>query len=149
MGLFNSIMEKLGVSNEAEKPARHGTIDVEKSATEPMIGSEAPTAAHNATTGPGFAPGPADVRNPVDLPTRLDSMAANRTGEFNWRTSIVDLLKLLDLDSSLQSRKELATELGCPPEKMNDSEQMNIWLHKAVMQKLAEHDGTVPPELKD
>ena len=64
------------------------------------------------------------------------------------RTSIVDLLKLLGLDSSLESRKELATELGCPQDKLADSAQMNIWLHRTVMHKLAEHGGTVPPELR-
>ena len=54
---------------------------------------------------------------------------------------------LLGLDSSLEARKELAVELGCPPEKMNDSAQMNMWLHKTVLQKLAENGGNIPPEL--
>jgi hypothetical protein len=59
----------------------------------------------------------------------------------------VDLLKLLGLDSSLDSRKELAAELGCPKEKMGDSAQMNIWLHKTVLQKLADNGGNIPKEL--
>jgi hypothetical protein len=65
----------------------------------------------------------------------------------NWKTSIVDLLKLLGLDSSLTARKELATELACPPDKMNDSAQMNMWLHKTVMKKLADNGGNIPKEL--
>ena len=61
--------------------------------------------------------------------------------------SIVDLLKLLGIDSSLTARKELATELACPPEKMGDSAQMNMWLHKTVLQKIADNGGNVPSEL--
>jgi len=61
--------------------------------------------------------------------------------------SIVDLLKLLGIDSSLSARKELATELACPPEKMGDSAQMNMWLHKTVLQKIADNGGNVPSEL--
>lgn len=66
----------------------------------------------------------------------------------NWRTSIVDLLKLLDLDSSLQARKELAAELGYTGDT-NDSATMNIWLHRQVMNKLAANGGKVPADLKD
>ena len=67
----------------------------------------------------------------------------------NWRTSIVDLLKLLDIDSSLAARKALATELYCPAELMNDSAQMNMWLHKNVLAHIAANGGNVPPELLD
>ncbi|KTF06613.1 oxidoreductase, partial [marine sediment metagenome] len=85
----------------------------------------------------------------VDVAAKLDGMAGNHPEKLNWRTSIVDLLKLLGLDSSLTARKELATELGCPADKMSDSAQMNIWLHKAVLKKLAENGGNVPAELLD
>ncbi|VXC79736.1 conserved hypothetical protein [Sphingomonas sp. 8AM] len=68
--------------------------------------------------------------------------------DLNWRTSIVDLMKLLDLDSSLANRKELATELGYTGEK-DGSAEMNIWLHKAVMRELEKSGGTVPAALKD
>ena len=81
------------------------------------------------------------------MAAKLESMAATHSEQLNWRTSIVDLLKLLGLNSSLEARKELATELGCPPDKMADSAQMNMWLHKEVMKRLAEHGGTIPPEL--
>jgi len=76
-------------------------------------------------------------------------MANNHPEKLNWRTSIVDLLKLLGLDSSLTARKELATELGCPADKMGDSAQMNLWLHKTVLKRLAENGGNVPADLLD
>ncbi|MBM9531776.1 DUF3597 domain-containing protein, partial [Desulfoprunum benzoelyticum] len=80
---------------------------------------------------------------------RLESMAAAHGEKLNWKTSIVDLLKLLGLDSSLAARKELAAELGCPAEKMGDSAQMNMWLHKTVLKKLAENGGNIPADLLD
>jgi hypothetical protein len=83
----------------------------------------------------------------VDVVAKLESLAALNPQKLNWKTSIVDLLKLLGLDSSLDSRKELAAELGCPKEKMGDSAQMNIWLHKTVLQKLADNGGNIPKEL--
>ncbi|MES2205610.1 MAG: DUF3597 domain-containing protein [Pseudomonadota bacterium] len=83
----------------------------------------------------------------VDVAAQLESLSATQHEKLNWKTSIVDLLKLLGLDSSLTSRKELATELNCPSEKMNDSAQMNMWLHKTVLQKLAQNGGKVPAEL--
>jgi hypothetical protein len=83
----------------------------------------------------------------VDVVAQLDGLAAAHAEKLNWKVSIVDLMKLLDLDSSLASRKELATELGCPAEKMGDSAQMNMWLHKTVLQKLADNGGDVPVEL--
>ena len=81
--------------------------------------------------------------------TKLEGLAAAHRERLNWRVSIVDLLKLLGLDSSVAARKELATELGCPAEKMGDSAQMNMWLHKTVLQKLAENGGNIPKELLD
>ena len=83
------------------------------------------------------------------MEARLEDMARANPQKLNWRTSIVDLMKLLGMDSSLAERKELATELGCPPEKMADSAQMNMWLHSAVLRKLAENGGKVPRDLLD
>ncbi len=85
----------------------------------------------------------------VDVVSKLEKLAAANPQKLNWKTSIVDLLKLLDIDSSLTSRKELATELGCPAAKMADSAEMNMWLHKAVLRKLAENGGNVPASLLD
>ncbi len=83
----------------------------------------------------------------VDVAAQLDSRAAGQTEKLNWKESIVDLLKLLGLDSSLAARKELAKELDCPADLMGDSAKMNMWLHKTVMQKLADNGGNVPKEL--
>jgi Domain of unknown function (DUF3597) len=83
----------------------------------------------------------------VDVYAVLSGLQANRAEQLNWQTSIVDLLKLLDLDSSLTARKELATELHYT-ESMDDTAAMNVWLHKEVMLKLAENGGNVPNELR-
>jgi hypothetical protein len=83
----------------------------------------------------------------VDVETVLTDFASQNPQQLNWRTSIVDLMKLLNLDSSLNARKELAQELHYSDD-INDSAAMNIWLHKQVMQKLAENGGKVPDDLK-
>ncbi|KRC82742.1 hypothetical protein ASE13_03070 [Sphingomonas sp. Root241] len=94
------------------------------------------------------APQPAPAA-PVDVEAVLMVFETERgTADLNWRTSIVDLMKLLGLDSSLDNRKELATELGYTGAK-DGSAEMNIWLHKAVMQELAKNGGNVPASLKD
>ncbi|WP_296490620.1 DUF3597 domain-containing protein, partial [Rhodoferax sp.] len=85
----------------------------------------------------------------VDVVAQMEQRAAANPQKLNWRTSIVDLLKLLDLDSSLSARKELATELGCPADLMGDSAQMNIWLHKNVLAHIAANGGNIPQALLD
>ena len=84
----------------------------------------------------------------VDVDAVLAQAAAEKGEQLNYKTSIVDLMKLLDLDSSLDNRKELATELGYTGDK-DGSAEMNIWLHKAVMTKLEENGGKVSAELRD
>jgi len=88
-------------------------------------------------------PPPMDM---VDVEAILTRLAADHEQKLNWRTSIVDLMKLLGMDASLAERKELAQELGYTGE-LNGSAEMNIWLHKAVMKKLAENGGMVPADL--
>lgn len=83
---------------------------------------------------------------PVDMNHMMTELAAKSGKPSNWKTSIVDLMSLLDLDNSLTARKQLADELGFTGDK-NDSASMNIWLHKQVMQKVAENGGIVPAEL--
>ena len=83
----------------------------------------------------------------VDVTAVLNGLAASNKEKLDWKRSIVDLMKLLGLDSSLGARKQLATELGYKGD-MNDSATMNIWLHKQVMQKLAANGGKVPDDLK-
>ena len=84
----------------------------------------------------------------VDVEAVLSGIASRKGSALNWRSSIVDLMKLLDLDSSLDNRKELATELGYTGAK-DGSAEMNIWLHKAVMRELEKNGGVVPAALKD
>ena len=89
----------------------------------------------------------ATTAQPVDVEAVLDALDEKNPQELDWRHSIVDLMKLLNLDSSLTARKELADELHYSGDK-NDSATMNIWLHRQVMQKLAENGGKVPDELR-
>lgn len=84
----------------------------------------------------------------VDVAAILSAQAEAKGQELNWRTSIVDLMKLLDIDSSLANRKELAQELGYTGD-LDGSAEMNIWLHKAVMKELAANGGSVPADLLD
>ncbi|MGG5809170.1 DUF3597 domain-containing protein, partial [Falsiroseomonas sp. CW058] len=93
------------------------------------------------------APAAAAPAAPVDVEAVLREMAARNPQKLNWQTSIVDLMKLLDLDSGLAARKELAGELGYTGPQ-DGSAEMNIWLHRAVMRKLAENGGRVPDSLK-
>ena len=101
------------------------------------------------THQPQAAPTAAPAAQPVDVEAVLTGIASRKGNpDLNWRTSIVDLMKLLDLDSSLANRKELATELGYSGVK-DGSAEMNIWLHKAVMRELEKSGGKVPAGLKD
>ena len=129
MSLFGKILEKLGLN----RPAK----------AEPV--PQVPSTPQAAPAAPS-APAPIAV---VDVVAQLEKLAASQTQKLNWKVSIVDLLKLLGLDSSFAARKELAAELGCPSEKMGDSAQMNMWLHKTVLQKLADNGGNIPKELLD
>lgn len=102
----------------------------------------------NASPTPAAAPAPTQ-QQPVDVEAVLTGIAQRKGNpDLNWRTSIVDLMKLLDLDSSLANRKELATELGYTGAK-DGSAEMNIWLSKAVMRELEKNGGKVPAGLKD
>ena len=94
------------------------------------------------------ASGPASEQAVIDVEKILVERAAKNTQKLDWRHSIVDLMKLLDLDSSQTARKQLATELKFDGD-MNDSAKMNIWLHKQVMRKLAENGGKVPDDLRN
>ncbi|WP_046349092.1 DUF3597 domain-containing protein [Sphingomonas changbaiensis] len=107
----------------------------------PQMGS-AP--AQPAPAQPQQQPAP---QQPVDVEAVLSDIAAHKGQQLNWQSSIVDLMKLLDLDPSLENRKELATELGYQGEK-NGSAEMNIWLHRRVMEELEKNGGKVPASLK-
>ena len=133
MGFFSKILEKLGIGNaEAATPTYHDGL---RRGIHRLIG--------NSDAAP-----PKAVAL-VDVVAQLEQKAAANSQKLNWRTSIVDLLKLLDIDSSFAARKELATELGCPADLMGDSAKMNMWLHKAVLARIAANGGNVPKELLD
>ena len=108
-------------------------------------GGAATTTAGGSAAGPSSAP--AAPGQSVDVAPILDKAVAAKKEKLEWRTSIVDLMKALDIDSSLTARKELAKELGYTGDS-NDSANMNIWLHKQVMIKLAANGGKLPPEIK-
>ncbi|MCR5885399.1 DUF3597 domain-containing protein [Rhizobacter sp. J219] len=135
MSFFSKILDKLGINSaQAATPA----------ATAPASPAPAPVAAAAAPAQ--------EVVNPiavVDVVAQLEKRAAANPQKLNWRTSIVDLLKLLDIDSSLEARKALAKELYCPDELMGDSAKMNMWLHKNVLAHIAANGGNVPAELLD
>lgn len=103
-------------------------------------------AGRTPTDIPRGAAGPAPIAV-VDVVGKLEGLAAKNPQKLDWKVSIVDLLKLLGLESSFEARKELAQELGCPADKMGDSASMNVWLHKTVLQKLADNGGNIPKEL--
>lgn len=130
MSIFSTILAKLGFAKAAT--AQNLTQQGTETASAAVQG-QAPGAAISA----------------VDVVTKLEDMAQTHREKLNWKVSIVDLMKLLGLDSNLTARKELAAELGCPADKMDDSAQMNMWLHKTVLKKLAENGGNIPPELLD
>lgn len=117
MSLFDSILNAIGIGSASAE--------------------EAPAVTSSATA----------AISQVDVVSKLEGLAAAHAEKLNWKVSIVDLLKLLGLDSSLAARKALATELGCPADAMADSATMNIWLHKTVLQKLAQNGGNIPQDL--
>jgi hypothetical protein len=133
MAFFGKILEKLGFGGAGENPTTVAT------------GGATPT---SAGTSPAASPTPKPVAV-VDVVAQLEQRAAANPQKLNWRTSIVDLLKLLDMESSLAARKELAAELGCPADLMGDSAKMNIWLHKTVLARIAANGGNVPKDLLD
>lgn len=138
MSIFGKIKDAIfGKKAEAAKPAA-------PSASASAIGA-AVGAATSAMATAAEAPAPI---SDVDVDAILSAEAAKAGQDLNWRTSIVDLMKLLGIDSSLANRKELATELGYTGE-LDGSAEMNIWLHKAVMRELAANGGKVPADLTD
>ncbi|MFV0336687.1 MAG: DUF3597 domain-containing protein [Chthoniobacterales bacterium] len=138
MGLLSTIFSKvLGTAAPkiiAPKAPEAGPVAVETPA------ASAPSAAPEAPAAP--AP------EPVDVDAVLSELASKNSEKLDWKKSIVDLMKLLDMDSSLSNRKELAAELGYTGDT-SDSASMNIWLHKEVIKQLAKNGGKVPAELLD
>ena len=134
MSIFSRIKDAIFGANAKAAPAPTTTSAKPAPSAAPKPASAAPTTAPAAAA--------------VDVEAVLEGLSANQKQKLNWRTSIVDLMKLLDLDSSLENRKELARELGYKGDT-SDSATMNIWLHKQVMTQLAAHGGKVPASMRD
>jgi hypothetical protein len=135
MSIFGKIMSAIFGSKVAATPASGGA---------PAGGAATTGSAATPSSAPAAPVAPAQS---VDVAAIVDKAAAAKGEKLEWRTSIVDLMKALNIDSSLSARKELAKELGYTGDS-NDSASMNIWLHKQVMVKLAANGGKLPPEIK-
>jgi hypothetical protein len=161
MGIFDTIRNAIfrhGGHGQAQPGAATGAGTQAQSGgqTQGTV-NRGPAGATGASAGQTAAPRPAATAQPstpavpaapVDVEQVLEGLSRDTGQTLNWRTSIVDLMKVLDLDSSLENRKQLAHELGYTG-NANDSATMNVWLHRQVMRKLAENGGHVPADLKD
>lgn len=146
MGIFSSIKEKLfGKAEEGASVETASAKPITADAVKP-VGADVSGATTGAATSAGTTA--AAAAGPVDVAAILDAAVKANGQKLDWRHSIVDMMKALDLDSSLAARKELADELNYSGDK-SDSATMNIWLHKALMKALAENGGKVPAELLD
>ena len=145
MSILGRIVSSIfGHASAATAPGTAAAPGAPAAPGKPASPASAPSASPASTAKPGTPGTPA---TPVDVTAILDKLAASNKEKLDWRRSIVDLMKLINLDSSLAARKELAEELHYTGDK-NDSASMNIWLHKQVMTKLAENGGKVPDELR-
>ena len=140
MGLFNSLMSK--IFGHAAPATTASASQAAAAAPAAGVTPQTPAAAGSSAPAPAAAPA-APV---VDVAAVLNDLAKKNPEKLDWRKSIVDLMKLVGMDSSLTARKQLATELHYTGD-LNDSASMNVWLHKEVLKKLAENGGKVPPEL--
>jgi hypothetical protein len=153
MGMFNDLMQKIfHASANAEAPpdaAKPGVVPESRVQAAARQGVPVAIAVPNAPNAPGRpapAAGAAAPSGSVDVGATLDKLAASNREKLDWKHSIVDLMKLVGMDSSLSARKSLAADLHYTGDT-NDSASMNMWLHKEVMKKLAENGGRVPAEL--
>lgn len=172
MGFFSKILEKLGLKkDEAAKPVAAaaataapakpaaaaakpaGIASAGASTAKPAIKrekDEVEAVNDNAKGSPRVAEAAApavQAISEVDVVKQLEKLAEG--SGLNWKVSIVDLLKILGIDSSREARNELATELGCPEDLMKDSAKMNVWLHKEVLRQIAANGGNIPQALLD
>ena len=151
MGLFGTLMDKIFHAGgnaeapvDAAKPGHVPESRVQAAQRQGVpVANAVPGGPGNFGTAAGMQPGAA---GPVDVAAVLDRMASSNKEKLDWKHSIVDLMKLVGMDSSLSARKELAADLHYTGDT-NDSAKMNMWLHKEVMRKLAENGGKVPADL--
>lgn len=147
MSIFSKLKDRIFGKKE-EAPAAEEAVAEEAAAEEGAATEDAPTPSPAVEAAPEA---PAEPAEPVDVAAILTEMEANHPEDLDWKRSIVDLMKLVGMDSSYGDRKELALELGYSQADIDSkgSAEMNMWLHKQVMKKLAENGGTVPAELLD
>jgi hypothetical protein len=149
MSIFSNILDKLGIHKAAAPTAPAAP-------SAPAVAPARPAAP--AMDTPNWTPRPNETVQPaaapvavaiplVDVVTKLDALAKKSPIPLDWKLSIVDLLVLLGIDHSAATIQELAVELGCPASEMGDSARRNIWLHKTVLQKIAENGGNIPANL--
>jgi len=161
MSIFGNILEKLGLrkSKDSRPPTteqmRPSPSAPPRSAARQGSSATRRSSVEEENSAPGSAPvrGATTSSKPpvamVDVTAHLEQLATKNSEQLNWRTSIVDLLKLLDIDSSAAARRELAEELGAPAGLQHGSAEMNTWLHRTVLRKIADNGGNVPKELLD
>ena len=154
MGLFSRILEKIGIGGKDDE---FGSRPYEKAPGKPATrpagsggggstGGSFGNVVATTTQAAGAAVRPV---SDVDVMATLERKSAAAGDKLNWKTSIVDLLKLLDLDYSLASRKELADELGAPADLKDGSAEMNLWLHREVLRRIAANGGNIPASMLD
>jgi len=161
MSIFGNILEKLGLRKSKDsRPPTTEQMRPSPSAPPRSVARQGSSATRRSSveeenSAPGSAPsgGATTSSKPpvamVDVTAHLEQLATKNSEQLNWRTSIVDLLKLLDIDSSAAARRELAEELGAPAGLQHGSAEMNTWLHRTVLRKIADNGGNVPKELLD
>ncbi len=169
MSFFTTILQKLGLGKKEEPAATPAATPAQTTsapAAKPVTPAAKPPVTAAATPKPVGAGALPDRRaqddmavnhepmkpvvkaiSEVDVVKHLESLGAG--SGLDWKVSIVDLLKLLEIDSSREARTELAKELGCPDDQMGDSAKMNVWLHKTVLKKIAENGGNIPASMLD
>ena len=128
-------------ARQGSSPTRRGSVEGNPASRRRGATGSSPSGGATTASKPPVAT--------VDVTARLEQLAAKNAEQLNWRTSIVDLLKLLDMDSSAAARRKLADELGAPAGLQDGSAEMNTWLHRTVLRKIADNGGNVPTELLD
>ena len=148
MSIFSKIFDRIRHHGQAPAPQQTGTATVSAQPGQPAGQAPQAQAGQPAGAAQAGAQQSAAAAQPVDIEAVLTSMAEKNPQKLNWRTSIVDLMKLVGMESTLAERKELADELGYQGDK-SDTAAMNIWLHKQVMAKMAANGGKVPASMLD
>ena len=148
MSIFNTILEKLGIKKPASPEITAKPV-APSAPSGPVRPPQVAASDPRIFNRPGAAvvpPKPVEIPM-VDVVSKLDGLAKKSPIQLDWKVSINDLMVLLGMDHSPAAIKELAVELGCPASELDDSYKRNVWTHKALLQKIAENGGNIPPSL--